>query len=217
MTPFAERRTTMVDTQVRPSDVTAFPIIAAMLAIPREAYVPASAREIAYADTDIPLGEGRVVLAPRVLARMLDAAEIGPGELVLLVGTGLGYSAAVIARMAQAVVALEESPDLAREAEQILTAETVDNVALSRGPLVAGDPRHAPYDVIVIDGGIEVLPRALTDQLREGGRIIALRMEGHLGRIEIGHLSNGVLSWRFCCNATAPVLPGFAAERAFVL
>ena len=169
MSDFAARRTMMVDTQIRPSDVTKFPIIDAMLKIPREDFVPAARREAAYMDGNIDLGNGRVVLEPRTLAKMLDALDIGNSELVLDVGPGFGYSSAVIAHMAEAVVAVEEDEAMAGEAQEALSLAHVDNVVVHHGPLNGGAAQHGPYDVIVLQGGITVLPETLAEQLKDGG------------------------------------------------
>ncbi len=217
MADYLARRTTMVDTQVRPSDVTKFPVIQAMLSVPREAYVPDTKREAAYAGGNIDLGGGRVLLEPRTLAKMLDALDIQPDELVLDVGAALGYSSAVIAHLAEAVVALEEDAQMASEAERILGEQGCDNVAVIQGELAAGAAKHGPYDAICIEGGVEHVPDALVDQLKDGGRIAAIFLEGALGVCRIGYKFDGKLSWRFAFNAGAPVLPGFEARRAFVL
>jgi len=217
MTDFQTRRVMMVDTQVRPSDVTKFPIIEAMLSVPREVYVPRDKREAAYMGENIALQPGRVMLEPRTLAKLLDALDIHPSELVLDLGCGLGYSAAVIARLADAVVAVEEDAAMAAEAEQTLSQESVDNAAVIVGSLAGGAAKHGPYDVITLQGGVERVPEALLAQLKDGGRIGAIFMEGALGVVRIGYKSEGQISWRFAFNATAPVLPGFAAERAFAL
>ena len=217
MSDFATRRVMMVDTQVRPSDVTKFPIIEAMLAVPREVFVPSARREAAYVGENLDIAPGRVVLEPRTLAKLLDALDVQPGELVLDLGCGLGYSAAVIARLADAVVALEEDEALAAEAQRRLSAEGVDNAAVVVGSLAAGDARHAPFDVITVEGGVEVMPQAILDQLKEGGRIGAIFMEGALGVARIGYKIDGAVTWRQAFNASAPVLPGFAAPRGFVL
>lgn len=217
MTDFAARRTMMVDTQVRPSDVTKYPIIEAMLAVPREAFVPGSQREAAYVGGNLEIAPGRVMLEARTLAKMLDALDVQPTDLVLDVGCGFGYSTAVIARMAEAVVALEEAEALAGQAQARLSAEGADSAALVSGPLAEGAARHGPYDVIVIEGAAEVVPDAILAQLKEGGRIGCLFMEGALGVCRIGHKIDGAVTWRFAFNATAPVLPGFAARKAFVL
>lgn len=217
MIDFQTRRVMMVDTQVRPSDVTKFPIIDAMLRIPREAYVPRGQREAAYMGENIDLRAGRVMLEPRSLAKLLDALDILPSELVLDVGCSYGYSAAVIARLADTVVALEEDEAMAAEAQAVLGRESVDNAVVIAGPLAQGAARHAPYDVIMVQGGVEEIPAALLDQLKDGGRIGAIFMAGALGIARVGYKSNGSVTWRFAFNATAPVLPGFTGARGFVL
>jgi protein-L-isoaspartate(D-aspartate) O-methyltransferase len=217
MPDFAARRTVMVDTQVRPSDVTKFPIIDAMLSIPREDFVPTAQREAAYVEENLPLGGNRVVLEPRTLAKMLDALDISGGELVLDVGSGLGYSAAVIARMAAVVVAVEEDETLSAEAQEALVAAGADNVIVHNGDLAAGAAEHGPYDVIVIQGGVEAFPEELAEQLKDGGRVACLFVQGALGEVRIGRKQNGSISWRRSFNAGAPVLPGFAKEAAFEL
>lgn len=217
MTDFAARRTMMVDTQVRPSDVTKYTIIDAMLSIPREAYVPSTKREAAYMGEHVALAPGRVVLDPRTLAKLLDALDIQPVEAVLDLGCGLGYSTAVMARMAEAVVAVEENADLAAEAQATLSAQGVDNAAVIAGKLAEGAAKAGPYDVIVLQGAAEVVPDVLLAQLKEGGRIGAIFMEGALGVARIGYKLDGVVTWRQAFNASAPVLPGFVAHRAFTL
>lgn len=216
MQDFATRRTMMVDSQVRPNDVTKFPIIEAMLTIPREAYVPSARREAAYVGENLEVAPGRVMLEPRTLAKMLDALDVLPTDLVLDIGCCFGYSTAVIARMAEAVVALEEE-GLAAQAEATLSAESCDNAAVVAGSLAAGAAKHGPYDVIMIEGGVETVPEAILEQLKEGGRIACLFMENALGVVRIGHKIDGRVTWRDAFNAAAPVLPGFAAKRKFVL
>ncbi|WP_309666693.1 protein-L-isoaspartate O-methyltransferase [Tabrizicola sp.] len=217
MTEFATRRVTMVDTQVRPSDVTKFPIIDAMLTVPRETYVPRDKREAAYVGENLDIGGGRVVLEPRTLAKLLDALDIQPTEMVLDLGCGLGYSAAVIARLADAVVAVEEDAGLAAEAQRVLSNEGVDNAAVIAGPLAAGAAKHAPYDVITLQGGVETVPDAVLAQLKEGGRIGAVFMDGAVGTAKVGYKIDGAMSWRSLFNAAAPVLSGFRKERGFTL
>ncbi|KEO50747.1 protein-L-isoaspartate O-methyltransferase family protein [Thioclava pacifica] len=216
MQDFATRRTMMVDTQVRPNDVTKFPIIAAMLHVPREDFVPATKREAAYIGENVELAPGRVVLEPRNFAKMLDGLDIQPDDLVLDIGVGLGYSAAVIAQMAEAVVALEEE-DFAGQAEAALAQAGADNVAVVSGTLAEGAAKHGPYDAIILEGGVEAVPQAIADQLKEGGRIAAIFMEGVLGTARIGYKIDGVINWRDMFNGTAPLLPGFAVQREFVL
>lgn len=215
MSQYTDLRVMMVDTQVRPSDVTKFPIIEAMLTVPREEFVPPALRAAAYVGGSVDLGHGREVLEARSLAKLLDALDIQPAESVLDVGTGLGYGAAVMARLAASVVALEEDADLAEGAKAALAG--IGNVAVVAGVLAAGHAAQGPYDVITVQGGVEQIPAALLAQLKEGGRIGAVFMEGALGTVKVGLKTEGKISWRFAFNATAPVLPGFAAARAFVL
>jgi protein-L-isoaspartate(D-aspartate) O-methyltransferase len=217
MSDFSTRRVMMVDTQVRPSDVTKFPIIEAMLAVPREVYVPAAKREAAYMGENLDLAPGRVMLEARTLAKMLDALDIQPSETVLDLGCGYGYSAAVIARLAHAVVAVEEEATLAAAAQRGLADEGVDRARVVTGALAAGSAVSAPFDVITLQGGVEVVPEAILAQLKEGGRIGAIFMDGALGTAMVGYKIDGKMTWRFAFNATAPVLPGFAKRRAFAL
>lgn len=217
MSAYSARRVMMVDTQVRPQDVTKFPIIEAMLAVPREVYVPADKREAAYVGENISLGGDRVMLEARTLAKMLDALDIQPGDVVLDLGCGLGYSSAVIARMADAVVAVEENEALAAEAQRVLASEGVDNVAVVAGPLAEGCAKGGPFDAIMLQGGVQEIPQALIAQLKDGGRIAALFMDGPLGAVKIGHKTGSKMVWRFAFNAAAPVISGFAARHEFAL
>ncbi|KNX40179.1 Protein-L-isoaspartate O-methyltransferase [Roseovarius tolerans] len=217
MTDYAARRTMMVDTQVRPSDVTKFPIIDAMLSVPREAFVPDRLREAAYLGENLDLGEGRVMLDPRTLAKMLDALDIEGDDLVLDIGAAHGYSSAVIARMAEAVVGVEADANLVEEAQRTLLEHGADNVIMQQGDLATGAPDHGPYDVILLQGAVEHLPEAITDQLKEGGRMACLFLEGALGVVRIGYKIDGRLNWRYAFNAGAPVLPGFERHAAFTL
>ncbi|MEN8893827.1 protein-L-isoaspartate O-methyltransferase family protein [Planktotalea arctica] len=217
MSDFTARRVMMVDTQVRPSDVTKFPIIDAMLDVARENFVPRDRREAAYMDGNIPLGAGRTVLEPRSFAKMLDALDLQNDELVLDIGSGLGYSAAVMAHIAQAIVACEADENMSAESEVALNDAGIDNVIAHVGALDVGVPEHGPYDVIAIQGGVELVPDAILEQLKEGGRIAALFMEGALGEVRVGHKIGGRMNWRLAFNASAPILPGFAKERAFAL
>lgn len=208
MSDYFTRRETMVDTQVRPSDVTKFPIIEAMLAVPREQFVPAAKREAAYMGENIDLGGGRVLLEARTLAKLLDAVDIQPDESVLDIGCAYGYSSAVIARMAGSVVAVEEDAEMAAAA-QAVAAKVV------AGPLASG--AAGSFDVVILQGGVEEIPAAIEAQVRDGGRIIAVFMQGALGTARIGFKADGQINWRHAFNATAPVLPGFAKARVFAL
>ncbi len=217
MSDFAQRRTMMVDTQVRPNDVTKYPVIAAMLHSPREAFVPDNRRDVAYSGENLTIAPGRVLLEPRTLAKMIDALNLQPDDLVLDLGCGYGYCAHVLSQIAQAVVAVEANVTLAEEAEKRLREQGADNVAVVHANLDAGAPAQGPYDVILIEGAIEVLPDAIADQLNEGGRIVALWRDGGLGVVQLGHKIDGLIVWRYAFNAHAPLLPGFSRRPEFAL
>ncbi len=214
MTDYAAAREAMVDRQVRPADVTRYPIIGAMLAVPREKFVPPSLAPVAYLGEHVPLAPGRVVLDPRVFAKLLDALNPGREDLVLDVGCGLGYSTAVLARMAEAVVAVEENSEVAAEAERLL-GEHADNAMVKAGPLAAGAPEHGPFDAMILEGAIEVLPEALEAQLKPGGRVAAIVIERGRGQAKLGVKNGGMIAWRRIFDATAPILPGFQRAKAF--
>ncbi len=217
MSNYAARRTMMVDTQVRPSDVTKFPIIDAMLAVPREVFVPANLREAAYVGENLDIGGGRILLEPRTLAKMLDALDIQRHHVVLDVGCGLGYSTAILARMSEFVIGLEDDEARAEEAQSLLSEHGVDNAAVMTGALTDGSAKSGPYDIILVQGAVEEVPEALLEQLREGGRIACVFAESALGVVRIGHKIDGQVNWRFAFNAGAPVLPGFHKPAAFTL
>lgn len=207
----------MVDTQVRPSDVTKFPIIDAMLSVPRELYVPSNMREAAYVGQNTDLGGGRVILDPRTFAKLLESADVQPDEVVLDLGCGLGYSTAVLAHLADFVVAVEADADQADEAQATLSEQGLDNAAVMTGALAEGAAKSGPYDVVIAQGAVEHIPAAILDQVKEGGRIVCLFAEGALGIARVGYKIDGRMNWRFAFNAGAPVLAGFEKHNAFVL
>ena len=217
MTDYQTRRKTMVDTQIRPSDVTKFPIIEAFLSVPREKFVPDGKREAAYIGENFKIGQSRVILEPRTLAKLLDALDIRNDELVLDIGPGLGYSSAVISPMAEVVIAVEDDSSMANEAEEILTEVGADNVVIQIGKLEDGAPEHGPYDVIILQGGVEKIPSSILNQLKNGGRVGAIFVEEGLGTAKIGFKLNDKINWRYSFNAVAPVLPGFFKQKDFVL
>lgn len=215
MVDYTSRRTLMVDTQVRPSDVTKFPIIDALLDTPREEYVPDRLRDAAYVGENLHLDGDRVILEARTFAKMLDAVDVQPTDVVLDLGCGLGYSTAVLAHMADFVVAVEDDAARVADAQSILTAQGVDNAAVFEGALAEGAAKNGPYDVIMVQGAVEDVPTALLDQIKEGGRMIAIFAQGALGEVRIGRKIDGAVNWRMAFNAGAPVLSGFAKEAAF--
>lgn len=216
MTDWAIQRTKMVDGQVRPNDVTDHRIIAAMLEIPRELFVPTALGPLAYIDRNLELPGGRGLLQPMLVAKAIQAAEIQSGEAVLEVGAGTGYVAAVIARLDAKVTAVESDPVLATAARGALAASGTTGVTVVEGPLPAGAPAGAPYSVILISGSVETIPDQLLDQLADGGRLVVFEGAGLSGRAKLYTRTGADVAGRTLFNASAPALPGFAREPAFV-
>jgi protein-L-isoaspartate(D-aspartate) O-methyltransferase len=205
-----EMRRHMVDSQLRTSGVNTPWTIAAMMATPREAFVPGDA-STAYMDRAIPLGSGRMLNPPVAAALMLQSAEVQPDDKVLLVGAGTGYLAALLAPRVTSLVALEESDALADAFKANLPG-----ITLIEGPLSKGASGHAPYDLILIDGGIERLPDALVEQLADGGRVVTGLIEGPVSRLAMGVKRGGHLALRAIADTEIAGLPGFARAKAFV-
>lgn len=209
-------RRTMVDCQVRPSDVTQIELIDAMLWAPREQFLPKPRRAQAYVGEHVEIAPGRFELDPRSFAKMVDAAEPRRDDLALVVGAGMGYAAAVLARMTAAVVACEEDPALSAAAEQALSALGLDNAMVFSGPLTDGCAAHGPYNLIVVNGGVETFDGSrLFDQLSDGGRLAAIRMSGAIGRCEVYVKSGDAIGSRRAFDAASPILPGFARKSEF--
>ncbi len=218
---FAQRRRNMIESQIRTNRVADERIVAAMEAIPREAFLPKPRHALAYADEAVEISSGRYLMEPMLAARLVQAADIRATDAVLLIGCGSGYLAAVLARLASAVVALESDAGLAAEAGRALAALGVDTVALVAGALAEGYPRQAPYDAIVIDGAVEDIPPALLSQLADGGRLAAIVA----GAGPAAHRSGtGVVLTRVgeafarreVFDGGTPLLPGFGRKPAFV-
>jgi protein-L-isoaspartate(D-aspartate) O-methyltransferase len=216
MTDYAQARRVMVDRQVRPADVTDLRIIAALLDVPREAFVPAAKQAIAYLDIDVPVGGRRALLKPMVFAKLLQAAGIGEGDRVLDVGCATGYSAAVLGKLAGSVVALEEDVSLARAAGETLARLGAVNVTVVSGALAAGSASSGPYDAIVLEGASEVAPDSLISQLREGGRLVGVVGSGPMGKATIYRKAGGGATAQPLFDAAAPLLPGFVKPAEFV-
>jgi protein-L-isoaspartate(D-aspartate) O-methyltransferase len=220
MPDFAALRRMMVDCQVRTSDVTDPRLLAAMLGLPREPFVPSDKAGLAYLDLDIPVSRpGRPVrrlLKPMVLAKLIQAAEIGEGDHVLDVGCATGYSSALLGRLAGTVTALEEDAELVEFAKKTLGARGAANVTVATGALNAGWPPGGPYDVILLEGASEVVPRGLQGQLKEGGRLVCVLGRGPAGKAMLFRSLEGDLSGRPLFDASAPLLPGFAKAPEFV-
>jgi protein-L-isoaspartate(D-aspartate) O-methyltransferase len=222
MMDFAAARRMMVDSQVRTSDVTDLRLIAAMQAVPRERFVPAERADLAYLDADVAVTTAsagkpaRRLLKPMVLARLIQAAGITEHDHVLDVGGATGYAAAVLARLARSVVALEEDAGLAELARANLRALGVRHAEVACGALSAGWPSAAPYDAVILDGATEVAPKALLRQLKPGGRLACVLGQGPAGKAMLYRATDEECSGRPIFDAAAPLLPGFAAPASFV-
>jgi protein-L-isoaspartate(D-aspartate) O-methyltransferase len=220
MSDFSTARQKMVDGQVRPSDVTDIRIIDAMLAVPREAFVPDSQRALAYLDLDLDVsGEGaakRFLIKPVVLAKMLQAAEIAENDSVLVVGCASGYTAAVVAKLARSVTATESDAALAAKAGDVLAKLGFGNVTVKTAAAADGDEASAPYDVIVLAGATEIVPDRLYRQLGDGGRLVGVFAMSRPQRAMIVTHSHADFGDRALFDAAVPVLPGLERPPAFV-
>ncbi len=216
MTPdFSQQRTKMVDGQLRTTDVTHVPLLDAMQSIAREEFVPSRRRALAYIDEDIKVAPGRFIMEASPFAKLVQLASIGHKDYVLDVGCATGYSAAVLSRLCDSVVALESDPELAQLAVETLSRLGHDNVAVVEGPLREGWPRQAPYDAIVVEGAVDAVPEGLTAQLRDGGRLVAVVGHGNAARATLFVKEGDRVSQRSHFNAAIRPLGEFASKPAF--
>lgn len=212
--PVTARRI-MVESQIRPRNITDPRILTALRQVPREAFVPKAKKSVAYGEGDIEIAAGRYLLDAGTLCTMIDGADIKPQDIVLVIGGGDGYAAALIGRLANAVLALESEPELAEKTALLLESLDGDNVAMVNGDLAAGYPDQAPYDVILVNGGAEVSLGSLASQLRDGGRLVGVEYEQNIGRVRLYRKDTGIVSGRILEDADAPLLPGFEKPRQF--
>jgi len=214
---FEKARFNMVESQIRANSVVDPMVLEAMGRLPRELFVPKALRGIAYVDEDLPLDDGRALMEPLVLARLIQAAAVRETDVVLDVGCATGYSSAVLAGMASTVVCLEENDDLATRATRTLTDLGIDNAVVVTGPLAEGYARQAPYDVILIGGAIPAVPEVLRRQLADGGRLVAVIGDGGWSsKLTVIERHGDAFGHRSLFDAATPVLPSFQAEEAFV-
>jgi protein-L-isoaspartate(D-aspartate) O-methyltransferase len=210
---FETMRHAMVASQLRTNAVNDARVVAAMARVPREEFVPAAARPFAYLDAPVPLAGQRSMNIPIATGRLLTEARIGPEDRVLLIGAGGGYAAAVLAELAASVVAVEEDRALVDAARPALAG--YPSVTLVEGPLTAGAPDHAPFDVLVIDGAVEQVPPALVEQVRPGGRIATGLVDRGVTRLATGSRSAGGFGLQDFADVECVRLPGFERPRAF--
>jgi protein-L-isoaspartate(D-aspartate) O-methyltransferase len=212
MLDFAMARARMVESQLRPNAITDVGVLEAMASVAREDFVPADRRSVAYMDGDVAVANNRYLMEPMVFGRLLQLAEIGPSDRVLDIGCATGYGAAVLARMAQTVIAIDEDKPLADEAAQLLRLQGVSNVTAENRPHAEGDAAHGPYDAIVIEGRVPVVPEKLFDQLKEGGRLVAVVGNGDLARAML-YRRNGSIGSFAAFDASVQQLPGIVAPK----
>ena len=214
---FNAARQTMVDSQVLPNRVTDKRVIEALAEVPREAFVPAKMQEIAYVDEAIAVAEGRYILEPMILARLMQAADLNSGDVALAIGSENGYALAILARIVSTVVAVESDKGLAQQATRTLSDLGIDNVAVVEGALNEGYPKQGPYDVIFFNGAVGEFPDSIVSQVGDGGRLVAIvsSVGGAIGRAVLVINVNGVVSRRELFDAGTPMLPGFEREQTF--
>lgn len=215
---YAKARRHMVDSQILPNRVTDTRIIEAMESLPRESFVPDDRKGVAYVDEAIPVGNGRHLMEPMVVARLLQTAEPNDDDVALVIGSSTGYTAAVLAKMTSTVVVVESDPDLAAQASATLSELGIDNVAVMEGALSEGYPKQAPYDLIIFDGSVAQVPQSIQEQLAEGGRLVAVvggQSQGLLGSAVVMGNFHGAVSGRAVFEAGTPPLPGFSSDQAF--
>ncbi|MBO0664445.1 protein-L-isoaspartate O-methyltransferase [Jiella sp. MQZ9-1] len=214
---FEAARVKMVDNQIRTTDVTDHQILRAFLQVPREEFLPASRKALAYVDDDIALGDGRFVVEPSPLAKLLQLAGIDKNDVVLDVGCNTGYSSAILSHLANSVVALEEDPALAAAAADNLARLDYLTCAVVENALVEGCKAEAPFDVILFQGAIETLPQTFYDQMKTGGRMVAVRGIGNAAEATLYVKDEeGIVSERFAFNCALKPLPSFRRKVGFV-
>ncbi len=213
---FAAARRNMLDSQIRPNRVTDERLIDALATVPREEFVPKDLRGVAYVDEDIPLGNGRYLMEPMVMARLMQAAAPAPGDLALIIGCGTGYAAAVLSHLVGAVVAVDGNAGLVQQATKTLTGMGNDTVAVIEGPLANGCPEQAPFDVIFFNGAVAEVPQNVSAQLADGGRLVAVVAGKAIGKATLTTRRRDIFTSREIFDAATPLLPEFERKSAFV-
>ena len=215
MSELAIARTHMVDSQVRPNGVNDTGLISALLELPREKFVGPAQAKLAYAESRLALAPGRYLTEPMILAKLIYFAEIGSDDHVLVVGAATGYATAIIARLAASVVGVEDNADLASQATSNLMALGLNGAKIVIGPLTEGAAASGPFDVIIIDGAVETVPAALTDQLKDKGRLLAVVTDGGTSRGTLFVRAGHAIGKRAVFDAFTASLPGFERPKGF--
>jgi protein-L-isoaspartate(D-aspartate) O-methyltransferase len=216
MTEFGAARAHMIESQLRPNKVIDARVLDAFGGIRRELFVPDHLRVVAYIDEDLPLGGGRYLMEPMVVARLLQAAQIERTDKVMIIGAGTGYEAALAAALARSVIALEEDPELARRVRAALVEHSIASVSVVEGPLPQGYRPRSPYDVVLFCGAVADVPSEIDTQLAEGGRVLAVvKSANGIGRATLWARTGGVMARRVLFDAATPLLPGFSPKPAF--
>lgn len=212
---FALARHNMVEGQIRTNRVTDTLVVDVLDALPREQFVSDAQKNLAYIDEDLVVGNGRILMEPMVMARLLQAAAIEETDLAMVIAAATGYEAAAISQIASAVVAIESDAGLHKAATENLAAIGANTVSMLKGDLAKGHPGQGPYDVIFINGGVDELPSSLTDQLTNGGRLVYVKNAAGKGKAMLVTKADGVVSEVELFDASIPAIPEFAAKPAF--
>jgi protein-L-isoaspartate(D-aspartate) O-methyltransferase len=213
---YVQARTVMVDSQLRTNRIDDPAVLAAMIDIPRELFLPKALHGVAYADEDLLLPDGQFLIEPLALARLLQAAAIRPDDVMLVVGCGTDYVAAVASRLAATVITMLTDKGRVGSIQPVLDGLAADNVVTAIDPdPVAGDPGQAPFDVILVVGSVPRLPTTLIDQLGEQGRRAAIFGEGRVGKGIVATKIDGVVAERVLFDARIPALAGLVDAQDF--
>ncbi len=216
MFDYAQSRHHMVESQIRTNDVTNLPLLKAFRTVPREKFIPKTQMALSYSDAHIPIGDNRWVMRPRDLAKLIQAAEINPTDVVLDIACGRGYSTAILAHLAETVVGLEDSEDRVQLATKTLEATNIDNAAIVKGDLKAGASEHGPYNAIFINGSVTEASKPWLDQLANHGRLVCVVQKGRVGHGIVFTRSGDAIGRRIVFDSSIPNLAGFEAKSEFV-
>ncbi len=215
MFDYAAARDHMIDCQIRTADVTDYAVLKAFRNIKREDFVPKSKSALAYSDCNIEMEDGRVIMRPRDISKLIQAAEIKPTDIALDIGCGRGYSTAILAQLAETVIALEDDEERVSKATHILSEAGADNAVVVKGDLKAGAKEHGPFDVIFVNGAVAEISKNWLDQLANDGRLVAVVSEGRIGRASVYTRTGDVIGERVVFDASVPMMPGMAKAAEF--